>query len=157
MSTLKINDRAMNFANALEGKITIDEKGVGNIDTKVAEEILSSGLPEGMTLAAIKEAHDISIDWANAQTLEFGKASIKAFENDANLQSTSLRTRHGLASVDTSVQRVRSGGTEGGSIKPWRKYGTTSTSINLGTGRRSSDNKNIVAYLQETAASKFQS
>lgn len=145
-----IAENVRGMANELKERLTYDDTGTGQFDG--AEDVFVKYLPEGLTLDNVKSVQETLLDYSAAQTLAQGEKSQELLTNNRDLQSTSVKSRIGYSSVESSYKRETHGVVKD---KPWRKYGVASTDVVLGTGRKSTTYRDIVTHLGDEAEKVF--
>lgn len=149
--TVEINDRARKFSIGLQEAMTLGEKGAVTIEKEAVTKLFEAELPEGITMKEVEAVQDASIDFAVGQSDALAAKSIEWMKADESLESTSVSTRVSGNRYDSSYTKKRSGTAMG---KPWAKYGTVTTDMVQGSGRRGGMS-NVVKYHQDLAESVF--
>lgn len=149
--TLDISDRAKAYSQAIQDAVNYDKTtGVASVDKDAAVEIFAGQLPEGVTMKEVKEVQDASIDFALGQSDALATKSLEWLK-DSDHNDTSLSMKIEGNRYDSNYTKHRSGNALG---KPWEKWGSITTDMVQGTGRRGGM-KNVVKYHNELAEKTF--
>lgn len=149
--TLDISDRAKAYSKAIQDAVTYDKTtGVASVEKDLAVEIFAGQLPEGVTMKEVKEVQDASIDFALGQSDALATKSLEWLK-DSDHNDTSLSLKIEGNRYDSNYTKHRSGNAMG---KPWEKWGSITTDMIQGTGRRGGM-KNVVKYHNELAEKTF--
>lgn len=149
---LDISDRARAYSEQLQKAMTLGDKGKFDIEKGKAEEIFASQLPEGIDMKTVGVVQDASIDFGVAHADATATASLAAMKKDKDLDVTSFSTRVLGNRYDSTYTKKREGNAMG---KPWVKYGTVTTDLVQGAGRKGGVNS-VVKYHGELAKSVFE-
>lgn len=149
---LEISDRARKYSEQLQESMTLGEKGKWEIDKDRSEEIFAEGLPEGVDIKTVELVQDASIDFGVAHADAIAVKSLAAMKEDDELETTYFSSRVRGNRYDSTYVKKREGNAMG---KPWVKYGTVSTDLVQGSGRRGGLN-NVIKYHGEMAKSVFE-
>ena len=148
---LDISDRAKQYSEGLQEAMSLGEKGKWEIDKDKTEEIFAAGLPEGVDMKTVGIVQDASIDFGVAHADAIAAKSLEAMKADKELEQTSFSSRVLGNRYDSTYTRKREGNAMG---KPWVKYGTVTTDLVQGAGRRGGVN-NVIKYHGALAESVF--
>lgn len=148
---LDISDRARAYSEELQKNMTLGEKGKFEIDKDKSEEIFASQLPEGIDMKTVGIVQDASIDFGVAHADAIATKSLEEMKTNKDLDSTSFSSRVLGNRYDSTYTRKREGNAMG---KPWVKYGTVTTDLVQGSGRRGGIS-NVIKYHGAMAESVF--
>lgn len=148
---LEISDRARKYSENLQKVMTLGDKGKFDVDKEKVEEIFKEGLPEGVDMKVVKEVQDASIDFGAAHADAIATKSLAAMQEDKDLEATSFSSKVIGNRYDSTYTKKREGNAMG---KPWVKYGTVTTDLVQGSGRRGGVS-NVVKYHSKVAESVF--
>lgn len=149
--TLEISERAKRYSQLLQDALEFDKTtGAASVDKDVVVGIFAGELPEEITMKQVKEVQDASIDFAVGQSDALASKSLEWLK-DSELNSTSLSTKVEGNRYDNVYTKHRSGTAMG---KPWEKWGSISSDLVQGTGRRGGI-KNVIKYHNDLAEKTF--
>lgn len=151
MSDNNISTEVKAFAEAIRKEAEIDTKGAvkfGKLDDAVAEHLL----PEGMTMDQVKQTQQVLINAVAGVNLAGGEAGIEMMSENKDLQRVKSSGSVGYSKVETAINRLQSGETNG---HKWEKYGGTKATLTIGVGSKSRPSKAVEEHLKEKAKSVF--
>lgn len=149
--TLEISDRARKYSAAIQEAMTFDATtGAASVDKEKAVEIFAAELPENVTMKEVKEVQDASIDFAVGQSDALATKSLDWLK-DSELNVSSISTKVEGNRYDTTYTKKRSGTAMG---KPWEKYGSITTDLVQGAGRRGGMSS-VIKYHNDLAEKTF--
>ena len=102
-------------------------------------------------MKTVKTVQDASIDFGVAHADALASKSLNAAKEDEEADAYSFSSRVEGNRYDSTWTRKRSGTAMG---KPWEKYGTVTTDLVQGAGRRGGIN-NVIKYHGDLAESVF--
>lgn len=149
---LEISDRAKQYSQQLQESMELGEKGKFDVDKAKVEEIFAAGLPEGINMKTVREVQDASIDFGLGHADALGTKSMGAMQADESLERTTFTSNVIGNRYTSNYVKQRTGAVDG---KPWVKYGSITTDLTQGSGRKGGLN-NVIRYHGELAKSVFE-
>lgn len=150
MSEIQANIR--NLANELKKDHEFN-KDRNLVTFQDADKKITAALPDGLTMDNVKSAQGFLIDVTAAHTLALGEVGQANTKKGGDLgQRITAKTKVGYSTVESSWTGKKEGVSLG---KEWTKYGTAKADFTIGTGRQSTNYKDVVKSLAAQAEKAY--